>query len=984
MKPHPSISFMSNHNHQTSTPPPTHGFNRGRHPHRTNPRLQSWGKPWENESRRSLRPQPWGKLLSLALLLSPFLLFAQPNTPTKIADILATLPAASNQAAERNYAELLATGAVGLGLVCDQVAPSGQVAGVAPRYAVSLLTHYAKTPVDKAIIEKAFLQALGKATDKEVKAYFISNLQLVGTTASVKPLSDYFSDEALYAPAIAALVTIRTPDVQPVLVAALKTAKPAVQNRIIEALGELKAKTAMPSILAFASSSDAALQKQALWSLALMGEGSTYSLLLNKAKAVDFKNDPTEAASALVEYLKQLQRPKNIALVSKLASDMLALTLKTEQQHYRLAALKALNWANAELAVKTLNAELNRFDAGYRREVLKIAASSLKNAAVKPQWEAIYNKATADTQGEILAMLATASKSDPTFVEKRLLPGLNSNNTAVRTVSANALALTGNKKYATNLLDYLLKATSSEEVQPAQEALLQVVDKDNCKALVDKLGTASPAAQLALIQIIAERRASAYFDNIAALTQSGDTTVQNAAYQALNRLSTSAKLSNLLGMLGKTDKDAHLKAIQAAIVPVLDASSVAAVNEAYQSNKNKVIPILAYLEDKSALEKVNASFEKGTGKEKEAAFTALCNWNNSEAIRTLLKIRQSPDLSAYHSRAFNGMINQLNRSTWNDEQKLAILSESVLGVNSKADQIAVVRAIGRLRGLAALMSANRFIDNPDLSATASRSVMQIALPTADAKPGLSGPAVRSALERARKVLDGPDSQYELIDIDTYLATLPASGSETNQAYELTADEKKEGFDILFNGKDLDNWVGNKTDYVVDNYTLAIYPTATQNRGNLYTAKEYGDFIFRFEFQLTPGANNGLGIHAPLEGDAAYVGKEIQILDNTAPIYAKLEQYQYHGSVYGVMPAKRDFLKPVGEWNQEEVYVKGNFIRVTLNGTVIVEGDMKEVSKNGTLDHKEHPGLNRNTGHIGFLGHGSILKFRNIRIKDLAK
>jgi hypothetical protein len=983
-----------NHNHHISTTP-THGFNRGRHHHRPNPRLQSWessswenqsreSPSWDNQSQRSLRLLSWGNLLSLALLLSPFLLFAQPNTPTKIADILATLPATSNQAAERNYAELLATGAVGLGLVCEQVAPSGQAAGVAPRYAVSLLTHYAKTAVDKALIEKAYLQALGKASDTEVKAYFISNIQLVGTTASVKPLSAYFSNDALYAPAIAALVTIRTPDVAPALVAALKTAKPAVQNRIIEALGELKAKTAIPSILAFASSTDLALQKQALWSLALMGEGSTYSLLLNKAKAVDFKNDPTEAASALVEYLKQLQRPQNIALVSKLASDILAVTLKTEQQHYRLAALKALNWANAELAVKTLNAELNRFDAEYRREVLKVAASSLKKPTVKPLWEAIYSKATADTQGEILAMLAAVSKSDPVFLEKRLLPGLSSNNAAVRTVSANAIALTGNKKYATNLLDYLLKATSNEEAKPAQQALLQVVDKDNCKILVEKLGAASPAAQLALIQILGERRASAYFDNIAALTQSADTTVQNAAYQALSRLSTSAKLSNLLGMLPKTDKEAHLKAIQAAIVPVLDASSVAVVNEAYQSNKNKVIPILAYLEDKGALEKVKTSFEKGTGKEKEAAFAALCNWNNSEAIQTLLKIRQNPDMSAYHSRAFNGMINQLNRSTWNDEQKLAILSESVLGVNSKADQIAVVRAIGRLRGLAALMSANRFIDNPDLSATASRSVMQIALPTADAKPGLTGSAVRSALERARKVLDGPDSQYELIDIDTYMAMLPPSGTETNQAYELTADEKKEGFDILFNGKNLDNWVGNKTDYVVDNYTLAIYPTATQNRGNLYTAKEYGDFIFRFEFQLTPGANNGLGIHAPLEGDAAYVGKEIQILDNTAPIYAKLEQYQYHGSVYGVMPAKRDFLKPVGEWNQEEVYVKGNFIRVTLNGTVIVEGDMKEASKSGTLDHKDHPGLNRNTGHIGFLGHGSILKFRNIRIKDLTK
>lgn len=983
MKPHTAMSFMPNHTHQTSTPP-THGFNRGRHHHRPNPRLQSW----ENQSWRSLRPQSreksCGKLLSLFLLLSPFLLFAQPNTPTKIADILATLPAKSNQAAEKNYAELLATGAAGLDLVCTQVAPNGQLAGVAPRYAVSLLTHYAKTPVDKAIIEKAFLQALGKASDNEVKAYFISNIQLVGTTASVKPLSAYFSNDALYAPAIAALVAIRTPDVQPTLVAALKAAKPAVQNRIIEALGELKAKTAIPSILAFASSTDAALQKQALWSLALMGEGSTYSLLLNKAKAVDFKNDPTEAASALMEYLKQLQHPKNIALVSKLANDILALTLKTEQQHYRLAALKALNWANAELAVKTLNAELNRFDAEYRREVLKVAASSLKKPTVKPLWEAIYSKATADTQGEILAMLAAVSKSDPVFLEKRLLPGLSSTNAAVRSVSANALALTGNKKFAPNLLDYLLKATSKEEVMPAQQALMQVLDKDNCKILVDKLGAASPAAQAALVQIIAERRASAYFDNIAGLTQATDTMVQNAAYQALARLSTPSNLKSLLGLLEKTNKESQVKAVQAAIVPALDASGTAAVNDAYTSNKTKVIPLLAYVADKASLEKVNASFEQGTGAEKEAAFTALCNWNNSDAIRSLLKIRQTPALSSYHSRAFNAMITQLNRSDWSDEQKLSILHESILGAESKNDKIAVIRAIGRLRGLAALMSASRYFDDADLAATASRSVMQIALPTADARPGLTGPSVRSALERARKVLDGPDSQYELIDIDTYLATLPASGTETNQPYELTADEKKEGFDILFNGKDLNNWVGNKTDYVVDNYTLAIYPTATQNRGNLYTAKEYSDFIFRFEFQLTPGANNGLGIHAPLEGDAAYVGKEIQILDNTAPIYAKLEQYQYHGSVYGVMPAKRDFLKPVGEWNQEEVYVKGNFIRVTLNGTVIVEGDMKEASKTGTLDHKDHPGLNRNSGHIGFLGHGSILKFRNIRIKDLTK
>ena len=198
---------------------------------------------------------------------------------------------------------------------------------------------------------------------------------------------------------------------------------------------------------------------------------------------------------------------------------------------------------------------------------------------------------------------------------------------------------------------------------------------------------------------------------------------------------------------------------------------------------------------------------------------------------------------------------------------------------------------------------------------------------------------------------------------------------------LTQDEINEGFVSLFNGKNLDGWQGNLTDYYAENGELVVNPKMG-GHGNLFTQKEYSDFIFRFEFQLTPGANNGLGIRAPLEGDAAYVGMELQILDNTAAIYANLEQYQYHGSVYGVIPAKRGFLNPVGDWNTEEVIVKGNKIKVVLNGEVILDGDIAEASKKGTLDHKEHPGLQREKGFIGFLGHGSELKFRNIRIKDL--
>ncbi|TDQ18500.1 uncharacterized protein DUF1080 [Algoriphagus boseongensis] len=190
-----------------------------------------------------------------------------------------------------------------------------------------------------------------------------------------------------------------------------------------------------------------------------------------------------------------------------------------------------------------------------------------------------------------------------------------------------------------------------------------------------------------------------------------------------------------------------------------------------------------------------------------------------------------------------------------------------------------------------------------------------------------------------------------------------------------------GFTSLFNGKNLDGWVGNKDSYQVKDGMIVIEPKGGGG-GNLYTEKEYGNFILRFEFKLTPGANNGLGIHAPLEGDAAYVGKEIQILENTADKYKGLKEYQFHGSVYGVIAAKKGFLKPVGEWNVEEVIVEHPKIKVVLNGETILEGDYLEESKEGTLDKRDHPGLQRSTGHIGFLGHGDVVFFRNIRIKEL--
>ena len=236
----------------------------------------------------------------------------------------------------------------------------------------------------------------------------------------------------------------------------------------------------------------------------------------------------------------------------------------------------------------------------------------------------------------------------------------------------------------------------------------------------------------------------------------------------------------------------------------------------------------------------------------------------------------------------------------------------------------------------------------------------------------------------RKIPIFPKGAIELQAHGNELAFRDIYVREINDSdFNLTPEEKTQGFSALFNGRNLDNWIGNKESYVAEDGMIVVKPNSGSG-GNLFTEKQYEDFIFRFEFLLTPAANNGLAIRALTTGDAAYSGMELQILDNTADVYSKLQPYQYHGSVYGVIPAKKGFLKPVGEWNYQEVIVEGTKIKVILNGTVIVDGDIAGPRDNGTMDHNDHPGLKNKTGHIGFLGHGSELKFRNIRIKDLTK
>ncbi len=222
-------------------------------------------------------------------------------------------------------------------------------------------------------------------------------------------------------------------------------------------------------------------------------------------------------------------------------------------------------------------------------------------------------------------------------------------------------------------------------------------------------------------------------------------------------------------------------------------------------------------------------------------------------------------------------------------------------------------------------------------------------------------------------------QLQTHDHEIHWRNIAVREIPAEEANRILAQHDTQGFQPILSGPSLDSWGGPIANYELKDGVLSCKP---HRGGTIYFKKELGDFMARVEFKLPPGGNNGLAIRYPGEGDTAYEGMcELQILDDGHPKYANsLDKRQAHGSAYGMVAAERGYLRPTGEWNFEEVTVKGSRIKVELNGTVILDTDLSKVTE--FMANSAHPGKDRTKGFFGFAGHSDPVEFRNVAIKPL--
>lgn len=395
----------------------------------------------------------------------------------------------------------------------------------------------------------------------------------------------------------------------------------------------------------------------------------------------------------------------------------------------------------------------------------------------------------------------------------------------------------------------------------------------------------------------------------------------------------------------------------------------------------RVVPDVVALLDRDAVrEEAVAALVAIGGADAGAAIVAALNHAADDHAELAMLLDAAAALEPVEARA------SASRALTSSDPAVRLAGARALAAaaepRSRADLVEVVmRAESAERpplAAAALEFALR-VDDPEVGLATNRDLLTVA--DRDGGEALALASLRTMArlspEAARAELAVRDPEDERVGAE--MARLAAELAAAEEVRRARQAEAAEGFVPLFNGEDLTGWVGATDGYFVQDGAIVCDP---RTGGNLYTEREYADFVLRFEFRLTPGANNGLGIRAPLEGDAAYVGMELQVLDDGALRHADLRPYQYHGSIYGVAAVERGHQRPVGEWNEQEVVADGRRVRVILNGAVVLDVDLDEVSTPETADGRDHPGLARASGHIGFLGHGSRVEYRNIRIREL--
>ncbi len=903
-------------------------------------------------------------------------------TSTIIADALATLPAETPEAYNKTMDELARTGAEGIETICAMLKPAAEgVNNSAIEYAIHGVASYVSENhlTLQNGVRAGLKNAINKATNKPIQAFLMTALEVCATKDDAEFFAEKLSDEYLANFAARSLATVK--GTEPVVKSLIANqADNGLSKKLLAQIASYKTEEEMRGVedilIDWLASADEAETTQIYLALASCGYSDAYKILSAAAAAANYAFETTDAYGA---YLKFLHRSECGWYALKEGKKL----MKQDADNVRLAGVDLMcrSYFDSKILVNALKDDSRE----YRYGVLRLVEPFLAKRGGEIYFTVVAEQLAKASDAAEVDILNWLGANHATSQVEAVCAELNDENIEVVCAAIEAASRIGGDSAAEAIFAKVETLDiNSEEAKvvmnaaiPALLAFNGTVNNGVVKALAG-----NEASKAVAYAVLGKRRIPEAADAIIASAKGGNA----AAQKVLANVATEKNFDALCEIYeaGKGSATAINKAIQDKPA----AEQVAAVQARMAKagdKKHLYYPVLAGTGSEDVIPVLVAGYKEGN--KDGAAFGSMLSVNSDKMIDPLYEVATSN--AELKDQALARYIRLTQSSRLNNDRKYMNYRKALETKPSVAVQNQALTAMAATQNYQGMMLAAEYMDNEATAQAAANTVMQIATK----HPEYYSAEVKALLEKVSATLNDGDAVYKRKDIEKFISE-NKEGAQHSIITELSAEEKAEGFELLFNGQDMSAWTGNVEAYQPVNG--AMYVTASYgSTGNLYTKKEYYDFVFRFEFCFDrEGVNNGVGIRTPMGVDAAYHGMEIQVLHHDAPIYAGLREYQVHGSVYGIIPAKRIKWGPLGEWHTEEIRIKGDNIKVTVDGEVILEGNIRKacqghnVAPDGggynkyTVDHLNHPGLFNKKGHIGFLGHGQGIKYRHVRVKEL--
>ncbi|WEK20870.1 MAG: DUF1080 domain-containing protein [Candidatus Pedobacter colombiensis] len=900
---------------------------------------------------------------------------------TRIADLLAQLPAKDAKQLKANMQEIVQLGSDGyLTLIVGLTAP-GKGNNALREYAIGSFSAYVTQPGQdswRQMSANTYCKALAQLSDQQNKSFIIRQLELVGKDDAVACLQPYLTDVQLADPAARALVKINSKASKAALLNGLAKANGAAQLAIVAALGDSHTKEAAKAIAAL-TTGDHELSKMSLYALANIADPSSEAVLAAAAEKAGFKYEKTNAVAAYLLYAERLMKNGDRVQANKIAKNILGKVKANDQVHTRTAALKLVTDFSSAQSDEYLLAAMSNSQFQYRAAALKLALPKITPVTAELWFKKIANADPA-TQVAIVNMLGDSKV-------KSILPAIStlfkSKDQSLRTASITAVGNIGQEGALDGLLKVATKGDPTDIVAVANAILRMKGDGITAKvaAFIPK---AKPEAQIALINVLASKAANSQLNTIYSQLKNKNTEVRKAAFAALKQTVTGENLPQLFTLLKETSDPSDLTKVQDAIIVAMKGSNdktqqvdlvLQQMASAPEDKKVLFYKMLTSLGGKKSLKVVSDAFNTGNELAKKAAVAALSSCTDADGIQELIEIARQPANAVYVNQAVSGYLRLVKANNYPAEQRLLLLREAMTVTKKTAQQQQILKDIEQAKCLNALLFAGKYLDNDSLQQIAANTVMNIAL----ADKSYNGILVKDLLNKTISVIKGPDSEYQQEAMRKYLAEMPQG----------------EGFVSMFNGTDLTGWkglVGNPIKRAnMDAKTLAAAQEKADveareswkavsgellfmsHGDNLATVKKYGDFEMLVDWKIIDDKKG--------QGDAGIYLRgtpQVQIWD-TARV--KVGAQVGSGGLYNNKINQSKPLKvadnKLDEWNTFRILMKGDRVTVYLNGILVTDNIILENfwDKNLPIFAEEQ---------IELQAHGSPIAYRDLYIREIPR